>query len=57
MDRQKKERPPLDLQTLAKDEETIGALAAEIEQTKDPRSACLWTEEFSASGEKQGGGM
>jgi hypothetical protein len=54
-DRPKQDRAPLDLQALAKDEETLETIAAGIEDTKDSRPARLWTEEFSASGEKQGG--
>jgi hypothetical protein len=49
-----KERTTLDLQSLAKDEEAIGEIATELEQEpgKAKTKAKLWTEEFSASGEK-----
>jgi hypothetical protein len=47
-----KERKALDLQTLAKDEEAIGEIATELEEGPRKGTAKLWTEEFSASGEK-----
>jgi hypothetical protein len=47
-----KERTTLDLQSLAKDEEAVGEIAAELEQEPGKAKTKLWTEEFSASGEK-----
>jgi len=47
-----RERKTLDLQALAKDEEAIGEIATELEDGPKKGAAKLWTEEFSASGEK-----
>jgi hypothetical protein len=51
------ERKPLDLQAVAQDEDVVAELAAELEHGATEKPGKLWTDEFSASGEKSGGGM
>jgi hypothetical protein len=46
------ERKILDLRVMAADEEAVAELAVELEQATVERPGKLWTEEFSASGEK-----